>query len=98
MAGYFPIVVQIPVVAGLQQRQRWPDSELACIRRTKQRAGQSVAGGGRRTGRIGTLGVGPTEIKSAGGIIWRERVELAERDVVAGLAGGGAVQPRENRL
>src|SRR5258708_28627711 len=52
-AGYLPIVIQIPVVAGLQQRQRWPDGELAPVRRTEQSAGQTVAGRGGRRGRVG---------------------------------------------
>ncbi len=37
-AGYFPIVLQIPVVAGLEQSKRRSDGERSSVRNAQQQA------------------------------------------------------------
>src|ERR1019366_7744420 len=76
VAGDLPIVLQIPVVAGLQQRERRSDGKLPPGGRAQQSGGHAVAGGGGCRGRVGSLSVRSGEPEVARRIIRTERVEL----------------------
>ena len=98
VAADFPIVLEIPVVAGLQERQRGSDGELAAIGRAEHGAGQAVTGSGARGARIGSLGIGPAEAEKPGRVIRAERIEGANEEVIAGLQRVRALEPGEVRL
>src|SRR5205085_4471028 len=82
-----PIVLQIPVVAGLEERERRSNREGPAIGSAEHGARQSVATGSGSRGGIGPLRVVAAEGEGARRVVRAERVELAEQHVVAGLDG-----------